>query len=493
MHLNRLVERLAHPRWVGVALCLYVPSALAQDVAPRTQPDALEPVVPSEQPPSEQAEPEPELEPPPAQPEPYNPEQDDPLGLPPDEAAPPNSGFSFDTNIPEAIDPAPVEAPSVMSDRPVAASTISFQPGKGLLIQSEDGEFSLRTRFWAQVLYGYRNNESELDDASQQLSLPRARTVFDGSFFGEHNHYFAQLGFSPVDADDPAQTTSSPVLDWYFDFDHLSDLSLRVGQHKVPHTRERLISGAELQLVDRSIVDAEFTFDRDVGAALHSQDLLGLDLLRYSLGIYSSRGRTHQPKENFGLMYVGRLELLPFGLFDDYSEADLQRNAEPRLSIGLSYARIQNAITNRGVLGAPPSDGGSTDINSYTADFMLKYSGLSLEGALAVRRARRDPQASTPGFEAGRDGLGWTIQAGYLLPEVDLEVVARAAQVRFRDVTGLPNQYEYGAGLNYYFSQHPLKLQLDYFRPGVQLFDVTGVDRGTDFSTQVRVQLTAAL
>ena len=47
--------------------------------------------------------------------------------------------------------------------------------------------------------------------------------------------------------------------------------SLWFGQTKLPGNRERVYSSQELQFVDRSLVNARFNLDRDVGVQTISQ------------------------------------------------------------------------------------------------------------------------------------------------------------------------------------------------------------------------------
>ena len=77
------------------------------------------------------------------------------------------------------------------------------------------------------------------------------------------------------------------------------------------------------RLFDRN---AEFTLDRDLGLDIRSKDLFGLDKLRYYAGVYIGEGRNTSNKTigagDQGLLYIGRVEIMPLGSFDDYSEAD---------------------------------------------------------------------------------------------------------------------------------------------------------------------------
>jgi hypothetical protein len=285
------------------------------------------------------------------------------------------------------------------------------------------------------------------------------------------------------------------LLDWYVHFDHLRDLQLRAGQYKVPFNRQRVISSGDLQLVDRALANGEFTLDRDVGLDLRSSDFLGLDRLRYYAGVYMGEGRDTFKAKNFDMMYIGRVEFLPFGMFEDYKEADFERSKRPNISLGGAYAFLDGAQRNRGILGDVPTDGGATDYHNVTADFVLKMLGLSVTGEFFYRKGYRDyGEATVPDAmgtevpaprELPRTGIGWFLQGGFLIPRIPFEIAGRYSEVRPFDTSSLRERHEAGGGVGYYFAQHSLKLQLDYFR---NWFDADLV-RGTD---EVRLQLQLA-
>jgi len=71
------------------------------------------------------------------------------------------------------------------------------------------------------------------------------------------------------------------------------------------------------------MVVSELNLDRDVGVQLFSRSLLN-DKLGYTLGLFGGEGRNRLGREA-GFLYSARVELWPFGQFDDVPEGDLQR------------------------------------------------------------------------------------------------------------------------------------------------------------------------
>jgi phosphate-selective porin OprO and OprP len=412
---------------------------------------------------------------------------------PPDEEEPGQPQDGPPAPVVPLADTTPPADDSAQSERPKHAVNLSatrWKPGKGLYFESEDELFSMETRLRVQPLVTVANAPGA--PAEMGFMLRRARVQFVGHTFGEHNKFKAEFAFSPRDlqmTNDGSNTFpgESPLLSWYLELDHLSDLTVRVGQYKIPFSRQRVISSADLQMVDRSIANDEFNLDRDIGLDIRSPDLFGLDLFRYYVGVYNGEGRSAFSNGNSDLMYLARLEFLPLGIFKDYSESDLERAATPGLSIGLAYAYAPAAGGTRVNRDGAPADGGTTDFHNLVADVMFKYAGLFVLSELFWRGGERNPGAAVDEMgvpipeEAMRDGMGWSAQAGYLLPNLDVELAGRFGQIVAADDSRLSDRNELGGAASYYIAGHSYKIQAD-------LFQLWG-DDFSDGTTQARVQM----
>ena len=358
-------------------------------------------------------------------------------------------------------------------------------------MSSADGQFEHTMGVRGQILGTVERDHGPGGETLHSVEIRRARLNFQGHFFGKHNKYKFQLGASPRDvALENGVVGDSPLFDWYMTFDHLKEATVVVGQYKVPFSRQRVVSSGGLQMVDRSIVQAEFNLDRSVGLDVRSTSLLD-GHVHYFAGVYGSEGRNASALRDGNIVYLARAELLPFGKFEDYVEADFERTG-PRLSIGGSYAHISNSMRNQGPLGPPPADGGTTTFNTAEADVLLKMYGLSATGEVFWREGDRklgdavdDSGAPIP-MERPRDGYGGFGQLGYLLPHTMFEVSSRYGMMRrsSAEKSSLQNRQELGGALSYYFVRHTLKLQADYFR----LWTADRLAEGLD---QVRLQLEA--
>lgn len=356
---------------------------------------------------------------------------------------------------------------------------LAFKAGRGLVVTSDDGDDELGLSVRVQFLQTFEQSPDV--ELQQSFQIRRARFGSTGHIMSPHLEYKLELAVAPRDVNTRGGVPqTSPLFDFFINLTQLRDARLRIGQYKVPFDRQRIISSSKLQLVDRAITDGEFTLERAIGFDLHSDDFLGLDLFRYYLGVYPGPGRNSFEFGSYGLLYLGRAEILPFGSFDDYSEADLEGGGL-RVSLGGAYAYMNDAPRDHGVLGAVPDDGGTTDLQVATADAMLKLHGFSALSEVFWRNSRRNPgslvdEAGAPILDEtgnprtltpSRDGVGFLLQGGYVLPVAPLELVGRYAILDGTDArnrNGLQRLEEFAGGLSYYFNRHPVKLQADFSR-----------------------------
>jgi hypothetical protein len=397
---------------------------------------------------------------------------------------------------------------------------VSFKPGKGLDIKSNDGNFSVNVRLKTQLMNEVHKLKSA-DKASEDFFVRRLRLAFQGNVFSKDIKYKIELtaaaaemgrtdprtaerlvaGSDPMmmtqatlDRDEVSQT---PLLDAYFDFTQLRDLSIRVGQSKIPYGRERMWSDNEMIVVDRSLEDTEFNFDRDMGIDIRSSDFLGIDMLHYYLGMYVAEDRnsalTTLGRGDLGFIYNGRIEFLPLGNFEEVA-TDFDRN-KPKLSIGAAYAYLQTDATSPyarqsiGTLIGKVTDLAKVDykVHNFTADLLFKGGGLTLLGAFHYRKAVDLPAAA----KAAKNGIGGVAQAAYLFSNsVPLELQVNFGLIRMikKATSNTIPDNELGAGFNYYFNRHAVKLQLEVAR----IWYENDTDKPRN-ETRVRAQLQVLL
>jgi phosphate-selective porin OprO/OprP len=400
-------------------------------------------------------------------------------------AAPPASPFP--------LGPVPKRDASLRAEAPLDATKTKWRPGTGLEVKSADGRYSLQFGLFAQLLAAVVDAPNA--DPTLDVVFRRARIILGGNVFAPHILYKVQLTASPAELGWQGGTIRrSPILDWYFTFDRVRDATFVVGQYKVPYNHQRMLRVTGMQFVDRSGANNEFTMDRDIGADVRSKDVGGLGHLRYYVGAYLGNGIAIHGPSDPGLAYVGRVEVLPFGNYDDLEEADHDRSSKPRMLLGGAFAYIdRDPHENHAFGGKIPLDGGKTSTLNATADLQFRWAGASIESAFFWREATRrqsggalDEMGNPIPTVAPRNGIAWFAQGGYLLPRLPFEVGARYGQIIAQgdaNQTSLTDQDELGGVLNYYFARHLFKLQLDYLRLWSR--DIGG---GTN---QVRLQLQA--
>jgi hypothetical protein len=347
---------------------------------------------------------------------------------------------------------------------------VQIKVGEGLRITAPDNSAELNIRARVQVQGVVETNAPDPKSGTRpapdtDFLIRRMRLVFQGHVLRPSVRYFLQFGFAAREQE-PDQLV--PLRDAYVQWADLRDLNIRAGQQKVTFSHERTLSSASLQLVERSNVNAELSMDRDVGVQAMSQDLFGLrGLLRYYAGVFGGDGRNRVGGQ-FGLLWVGRIEVMPFGPFDDMVESDQTGSHKPRLAIGFAAAYNARSKRARSVFG-DTFKYGTADYRHGVADFTFKLAGFSAIGGVVFRQAdqvvvgRGLDASGQEVVETTRSAWGYFAQAGYFVRR-PLEVAARYGEVQPLDGSGIRRDREVGGGLSYYFHSHDVKLQADYFR-----------------------------
>jgi phosphate-selective porin OprO/OprP len=242
-------------------------------------------------------------------------------------------------------------------------------------------------------------------------------------------------------------------------------LRIGFGQTKLPGNRQRQVSSANLQLVERSISNNNFTLDRDKGVWIYTNFNLNKSLLKSTLAISSGEGRIVSNK-NGKLCYSTRIEFLPMGEFSkngDYIEADIEK--KPKLSIAGVYSYNNATPIAMGQLGDFLYNSEMANIEYYGADLLFKYQGFSLESEFYNRTTNNGiitNNKDTTQLNYVISGVTFMIQSGYFVTKIN-EIAIRYAQITpSAKVASIMNvQNEYVLGFSHYFHKHSLKLQSD--------------------------------
>jgi len=350
--------------------------------------------------------------------------------------------------------------------------------GKGMInFIAKDSSFSVKfapriqSRFQSQWDY----NEEEYDDAELNFLVRRARLKFGGFAFTPKLKYKIELGLSNRDLSGASvynRNTPRYILDAFVMWNFHENFELWAGQTKLPGNIERVVSSANLQLIDRSLLNSKFNIDRDMGIQLrHKTKLGGNWISREKFSISQGEGRNITEGNIGGLQYTSRLELLPFGEFSskgDYSQGDLKREKSIKAMFGFTYDINNNAVKNRSNMGSYMTqfNGGlfETDITTVFIDGVIKYNGFALTGEYASRNAdtiealEADGRTKT-GAVVGA-GSAINFQGSYLFKN-NVEMTLRYTNVDFKEVTRLSDLQQITYGISKYVVGHSLKIQAD--------------------------------
>lgn len=391
----------------------------------------------------------------------------------------------------------------------INAQIISKKFGSGIQITSEDSSFYMRIGLRFQSLYSsewtVRDDDfNYVEDYESSFLIRRSRLKFDGYAFSPKLKYKVELGLSnrDISGGNNSQHSFAPrmILDAYVDWNFYKNFTLRVGQSKLPGNRERVISSANMQFVDRSRLNSRYNIDRDMGLHLRHKFTIGKNFnVREIFAFSQGEGRDITSGNLGGYDYTFRLEVLPFGEFakkGDYIGGAISREEKPKLSIGATYDINDKAVRTNGQLGSFMYDlsGDYAGKTLYTVfvDFMFKYKGLSIMGEYADKSTADgdarvfDADGTT---QVGRHytGSGLNLQAGWMFNS-NWEIAGRYTMI-LPDANVGGNETEYTLGLSKYIVDHKLKFQMDL---SYRQLDFTGnstVNNGRDDLIFWRMQM----
>jgi phosphate-selective porin OprO/OprP len=381
--------------------------------------------------------------------------------------------------------------------------------GKGFNIIGKDSSYTMRVGIRFQTLFQnnwtIRNdNFNNIGDHTSNFLIRRSRLKFDGFAFTPKLKYKVELGLSGRDiggSNHPAVNYASRmILDAYFEWNFFKNFSLKVGQAKLPGNRERVISSANMQFVDRSLLNSRYNIDRDMGIQLKHHFKVGSTfIIQENFSFSQGEGRNITIGNLGGYEYTFRLEFLPFGKFSskgDYVGSAIKYEKKPKLAVGLTYDINENAVKKRGQLGSFITDANGNYVGrtlyTFFADMMFKYKNLSVMGEYAIKNTSNgNPYITDPvnGDVLGPYyiGNGFNLQAGWMFTNM-LEVAARYTTIS-PDPAADSMQKEYTMGVSKFFSGHQLKIQGDISYRQNSFENNTDANQGANDGLMWRMQV----
>lgn len=357
-----------------------------------------------------------------------------------------------------------------------AQQNISTKLGNGLLnFTAKDSLWGVnigsRIQFLSTV--NWDSNKDGLHNPNSSMLVRRARLKLAGFAFTPKLKYKVEIGLSNNDISGASEFTgNSPryILDAVLKWNFYENFELWLGQTKLLGNRERIVSSANLQLVDRSLLNKRFNIDRDIGFQLrHHFNLSNNFIVREALSFSQGEGRNITTGNIGGHQYTAHLELLPFGNFKqngDYIGGDLEKEETPKLAFAIGYDFNNNAVKNKSNLGTyMKNDIGfyKTDISTVFVDAMFKYNGFSFMGEYAYRNAKDPIAKNSDGSLTGdtvQVGRGFNLQSGYVFGK-NWELAGRYTNISLDKITQKGDENQYTIGLSKYIVGHKLKVQTD--------------------------------
>lgn len=368
---------------------------------------------------------------------------------------------------------------SIIVDTIVFGQFEDYSFGEGFRYKAKDTTFSIKAAFRFQLLsksnWDVRNDDlGNIGGLETHFLLRRARLKFDGFAFSPRLKYKFELGLTNRDINNINTSYfgggSNIILDAYIDWNFYRGFTLHAGQSKLPGNRERVISSANMQFVNRSILNSRFNLDRDIGIGLSYAATLGKQFGVELITAFSQgEGRNVIVRNQGGYQYTVRAEFLPFGQFHekgDYIGSAIYREEKPKLSIGITADQNTDAARSRGNLGEfLPANAQLKSLQSVFVDFMFKYSGFSMMGEYVIR----DTEDRMPSYldETGTSVAGYyytgaalNLQAGWMFKN-NIELAGRYARLLpTNNLIGV-NENHYFLGLSKFIVGHKLKVQTD--------------------------------
>jgi hypothetical protein len=237
------------------------------------------------------------------------------------------------------------------------------------------------------------------------------------------------------------------LLDAYGNYVVAEGVQIRIGQFKVPYSRQWLTGAGQLQLMDRSIVTNVFTPGRDIGIMGHDVVKFGENpedmALEWAFGLFNGDGINVSGNDNNWLGWCARLGFYPMGMVA-YGESNFAAGDAVKFGIAGSYYSVRNRPL-----------GNTVKNDQWEIDAVVTWAGLYATGEY-------HSATINPDGESSMDFSGWFLQAGYLFADNTFEVIARYSIIDWDDITGLKNSKEWAIGAAWYPEGfgHPFKIVL---------------------------------
>jgi phosphate-selective porin len=259
------------------------------------------------------------------------------------------------------------------------------------------------------------------------------------------------------------------LLDLRFTLKPTDAFQFRFGQWKMPYNRERVDSSGKEQFVERSVVNAFFTVDRQQGAALYGRLWKGrLADSWYNIAVNNATGRGGKGTVERP-MVLGRWQWNVLKRDLPFSQSDFAYK-KPAASIAVAGANWRGPYTTFSTQGGgdlpafPVGEDDQYEVDQAMIETAFQGHGFSWQQEYHWKRVEDT--------ESGRitELQGYYLQAGYFFHALakgfprPLELAARWAEVDTNVSAGAVDDrlQELTFAANWFFAGHRNKLTLDF-------------------------------
>ncbi len=347
----------------------------------------------------------------------------------------------------------------------------------GFFMRSADDDFLLKFRGLFKAFYNFGIFDGAQNTSSYDIGI--ARLYWKGHAFGPEWTYKFSL-------ENAAAAGGVALLDYYVNYEYNDMFNIRVGNFKVPYSREFMTFNGHLQFANRAltgpaVAPAAFVATvpgREIGVSVWGAIADGMVdyYLAMTNGFVNGTGSgvnqgtlTAGPAStDIDFRYTARAVLHLMGSHG-YWYSDMGMSDEMQLAVsgGFNYNKIDN-----------DADGLFDDNFGITGDVIFAMNGFSASGEFHYTKTDGSAVADT-------DAITLLGTLGYFLTE-DVEVAGRFL---YQDPDNAVSSTLIAPGgvINYYFSGHNAKLQLQYDLTKQDDFPAAGTNL-TNHSGIVQVQ-----
>jgi hypothetical protein len=333
---------------------------------------------------------------------------------------------------------------------------------KGFEFGDEAGRWSANVDLRLQLRYTATDVEDTTtagdSERDEEAEVSRARLKIGGHIAQSWITYYYEQEL----------TAPTRVLDLRVTFEFRDWLELRVGQWKIPFSRERIDSSGAQQFVDRSLANQYFTLDRQRGVAAMGRLRDGTPAdFSYSLGLYAPLGRDGKGSYDDPLLLVrGQWNVL--GRLLDFSQSDIGYREKPAASVAVAGARYRGPYTAFSSSGGGQLDGfdpgtaGQYEVEQWLFETAWQRDGASWQQEWHHKRVRDTVAGETTTLTGGYVQAGLFPHSAWVSVPRPLEFALRYAWVDPNDKRDADRQTETTVAMNWFFRGHRNKLTADY-------------------------------